>query len=65
VALLIGYPWHMLSLISIFYLATLPFGWKSYRQQERALAAQTAANEQAVAAEPAPPSSDDRPAPLP
>lgn len=64
VALLIGYPWHMLSLISIFYLATLPFGWKSYRRQERALAAQTAVNEQTVAAEP-PLSSDDRPTPLP
>lgn len=64
VALLIGYPWHMLSLISIGYLASLPFGWKSYRQQESALAAQTAANEQAKAAEP-PPASDDRPTPLP
>ena len=64
VALLIGYPWHMLSLISIFYLATLPFGWRSYRDQERALAAQTAAGVPATATEP-PPSSDDRPAPLP
>src|SRR4051812_34498403 len=38
VALLIGYPWHMLSVISIAYLASLPFGWRSYRDQERALA---------------------------
>ncbi|QUS39386.1 CDP-diacylglycerol--serine O-phosphatidyltransferase [Tardiphaga alba] len=62
VALLIGYPWHMLSLISVFYLATLPFGWKSYRQHERALAAQTAASEQPVGASPPP---EDRPTPLP
>src|SRR3954464_15788329 len=64
VALLIGYPWHMLSVISIAYLASLPFGWRSYRDQERALAAQTAANEQAQAAEPLA-STDDRPTPLP
>ncbi|WP_398470774.1 CDP-diacylglycerol--serine O-phosphatidyltransferase [Tardiphaga sp.] len=63
VALLIGYPWHMLSLISIFYLASLPFGWKSYRQQERALAARMAASPSAPAEEP--PQSDDRPVPLP
>jgi CDP-diacylglycerol--serine O-phosphatidyltransferase len=63
VALLIGYPWHMLSLISIFYLASLPFGWKSYRQQERALAARMAASPSAPAEEPPP--SDDRPVPLP
>ena len=63
VALLIGYPWHMLSLISIFYLASLPFGWKSYRQQERALAARMAASPAAPAEEPPP--SDDRPVPLP
>jgi CDP-diacylglycerol--serine O-phosphatidyltransferase len=64
VALLIGYPWHMLSVISIGYLISLPFGWKSYREQERALAVQTAANEQATAAEP-PLASEDRPTPLP
>ena len=42
IALLIGYPWHVLSLLSVLYLAFLPFGWKSYRAQERALAASTA-----------------------
>ncbi len=62
VALLIGYPWHMLSLISIGYLASLPFGWRSYRDQERALAAQTAASAPVTADEP---SSEDRPTPLP
>jgi len=50
VALLIGYPWHILSAGSILYLISLPWGWKSYRDQERALAAQ-----QARAAAPAAP----------
>jgi len=52
VALLIGYPWHMLSVISIVYLVSLPFGWKSYREQERALAAQAADSEPSQAEEP-------------
>ena len=42
IALLIGYPWQMLSLLSVLYLLSLPIGWKSYRDQERALAASTA-----------------------
>ncbi|MET0970080.1 MAG: CDP-diacylglycerol--serine O-phosphatidyltransferase [Tardiphaga sp.] len=42
IALLIGYPWHILSALSIAYLLSLPIGWKSYRDQERALAASTA-----------------------
>jgi CDP-diacylglycerol--serine O-phosphatidyltransferase len=43
VALLIGYPWHILSVCSVLYLLTLPWGWKSYRDQERAAAAAQAA----------------------
>jgi CDP-diacylglycerol---serine O-phosphatidyltransferase len=44
IALLIGYPWHMLSLGSLLYLLSLPLGWKSYRDHERnAAAAQSAA----------------------
>jgi CDP-diacylglycerol---serine O-phosphatidyltransferase len=39
VALLIGYPWHILSIGSVLYLASLPLGWKSYRDHERKLAA--------------------------
>ena len=35
VALLIGYPWHILSLGSVLYLLSLPAGWKSYRDHER------------------------------
>ena len=42
IALLIGYPWHIVSLGSILYLASLPFGWKSYRDHERRAAASTA-----------------------
>jgi CDP-diacylglycerol---serine O-phosphatidyltransferase len=36
IALLIGYPWHILSAGSILYLLSLPMGWKSYRDQKRA-----------------------------
>ncbi len=36
VALLIGYPWHILSAGSILYLLSLPLGWKSYRDQKLA-----------------------------
>src|SRR5437868_11466843 len=35
IALLIGYPWHILSACSVLYLLSLPAGWKSYRDQER------------------------------
>ncbi|WJR75753.1 CDP-diacylglycerol--serine O-phosphatidyltransferase [Bradyrhizobium sp. NP1] len=42
VALLIGYPWYILSAGSIAYLLALPVGWKSYRDQARALAASQA-----------------------
>ena len=44
IALLIGYPWHILSALTVLYLISLPWGWKSYRDQERALAAQVAAS---------------------
>jgi CDP-diacylglycerol--serine O-phosphatidyltransferase len=39
VALLIGYPWHILSFGSVIYLLSLPWGWKSYRDHERNAAA--------------------------
>jgi len=35
VALLISYPWQVLSLGTLAYLASLPFGWTSYRRLER------------------------------
>ncbi|MBR0874843.1 CDP-diacylglycerol--serine O-phosphatidyltransferase [Bradyrhizobium tropiciagri] len=43
VALLIGYPWYILSAGTVAYLVSLPWGWKTYRDHERELAAQTAA----------------------
>jgi len=38
VALLISYPWPVLTLGTLAYLACLPFGWLSYRRLERAAA---------------------------
>jgi CDP-diacylglycerol--serine O-phosphatidyltransferase len=46
-ALLIGYPGHILSAGSLLYLASLPLGWKSYRDHKRAY---DAANAPATAA---------------
>jgi CDP-diacylglycerol---serine O-phosphatidyltransferase len=46
-ALLISYPWEVLTLGSLAYLACLPFGWLSYREYQRKDAA--AAGETAVA----------------
>jgi CDP-diacylglycerol--serine O-phosphatidyltransferase len=39
IALLVGYPWYMLSACTILYLLSLPVGWKSYRDHERRAAA--------------------------
>jgi CDP-diacylglycerol--serine O-phosphatidyltransferase len=59
VALLISYPWPVLTLGTLTYLACLPFGWLSYRRLERAAA--ESANPPA-SDEPPPP---DRPDPPP
>lgn len=74
VALLIGYPWHILSVGSVLYLASLPWGWKAYRGHERAAAALAAAPPaDAAPSDPAAPpfvppaaepATDDRPARL-
>jgi CDP-diacylglycerol--serine O-phosphatidyltransferase len=53
-AMLIAYPWWVLSVCSIAYLATLPLGWMSYREHGRR-AAVTPPPEQAAAITPAPP----------
>ena len=55
IAILIGYPWHILSIGSVLYLASLPLGWKSYKDQERAAAAaaQAAPATEATSAGPA------------
>jgi CDP-diacylglycerol--serine O-phosphatidyltransferase len=42
IALLISYPWHILSVGSVVYVLSLPLGWKSYRDHARNLSAQTA-----------------------
>jgi CDP-diacylglycerol---serine O-phosphatidyltransferase len=34
-ALLLSYPWEVLSVGTIIYLACLPFGWRSYKEYER------------------------------
>ena len=34
-ALLIAYPWAVLTLGTVAYICSLPFGWLSYREQER------------------------------
>ena len=43
IALLIGYPWHILSACTVLYLLSLPAGWKSYRDHQRNAAAAQAA----------------------
>ena len=35
VALLISYPWHVLSAGTLLFLCSLPVGWNSYREHER------------------------------
>lgn len=74
VALLVGYPWHILSVGSVLYLLSLPWGWKAYRGHQRAAAALEAAPPaDAAPSDPAAPpfappaaepAADDRPARL-
>jgi CDP-diacylglycerol---serine O-phosphatidyltransferase len=71
IALLISYPWHILSAGSVLFILSLPLGWKSYRDNQRRAA--TAATTSGVPPEspassfaPASPEPDehDRPARL-
>ena len=39
IALVIAYPWHVLSIGTVLYLLCLPLGYKSYRDQARAMQA--------------------------
>ena len=41
-ALLVCYPWVVLTIGTVIYLACLPFGWLSYRKHERKDAAAAA-----------------------
>ena len=43
IALLIAYPWHVLSAGTILFLGSLPLGWRSYREYERRAAEVTVA----------------------
>jgi CDP-diacylglycerol---serine O-phosphatidyltransferase len=67
IALLVSYPWYILSACTVLYLLSLPVGWKSYRDHERRAAAQAAAPADAAPANPATPFAtpapehDDRP----
>jgi CDP-diacylglycerol---serine O-phosphatidyltransferase len=71
IALLVSYPWHVLTIGTLAYLACLPLGWVSYQrhvQEDAAAAAQTgaAAASTQMATPPFPASSgeDERPARL-
>jgi CDP-diacylglycerol--serine O-phosphatidyltransferase len=68
VALLISYPWIVLSAGTIAYLACLPLGWNAYRNYEKqdaeAARAAAAAPAETFAPPTAPASEDDRPARL-
>jgi CDP-diacylglycerol--serine O-phosphatidyltransferase len=68
VALLISYPWVVLSIGTLAYLACLPIGWYSYRENQRRDVASARAAETAASGEPYKPSppiaDEDRPARL-
>ena len=71
IALLISYPWHILSACSVLYLLSLPAGWKSYRDHARKAAAPATPPADVAPSSPAPPLSvvtdpeqDNRPARL-
>jgi CDP-diacylglycerol---serine O-phosphatidyltransferase len=72
VALLIGYPWYILSVCTVLYLLSLPAGWKSYRNHQRKAEALSATPATVSPSNPAPPfastvveaKQDDRPARL-
>ena len=55
IALLISYPWEVLSVGTLVYLALLPLGWFSYRRYQQADAAASAAITPARSDQPAAP----------
>lgn len=70
IAILIAYPWHVLTVGTVVYLLALPLGYKSYRDQARALEAAAPAGGGEVPSPPSaptlanlsePPQDDDRP----
>jgi CDP-diacylglycerol--serine O-phosphatidyltransferase len=68
-ALLVSYPWEVLSLGTLAYLGCLPLGWLSYRNYQRkdaivAEAANLSAADATLSPGPGAPEGDDRPARL-
>jgi CDP-diacylglycerol--serine O-phosphatidyltransferase len=61
IATLISYPWHVLSIGSMMYLACLPLGWLSYRRHEQRAAAEATATNAESPASPFTPSPDTAP----
>ena len=65
IALLIGFPWHILSIGSVLFLLSLPLGWKSYRDHARRAAAgatvETAPDVPPTVFPPSIPDNDERP----
>jgi CDP-diacylglycerol---serine O-phosphatidyltransferase len=55
IALLVSYLWYILSAGSLLYLASLPVGWKSYRDHQRKTAAQPVTPADVIPPNPAPP----------
>src|ERR1700719_3448079 len=55
IALLISYPWYILSGGSVLYLLSLPVGWQSYRDHERKAAAAAVSPPAVAPSNPAPP----------
>ncbi len=62
-ALLISYPWEVLSIGTLLYLAALPLGWLSYRDYERKAASEETSTAKAVA-DGAPSPGEARPSPV-
>jgi len=56
-ALLIAYPWWVLSIGTVAYLVSLPFGWLSYQDHRR--------KDTEAASTAAPPQAQEEPAPVP
>lgn len=50
IAVLISYPWYVLSVGSLIYLAALPISWAAFRKQERAFRAQQSAGQSVASA---------------
>jgi CDP-diacylglycerol---serine O-phosphatidyltransferase len=72
IALLISYPWYILSAGSVLFLLSLPAGWKSYRDHQRKAVTPAATPASVTPSDSAPPfaspvtepDQDDRPARL-